>query len=337
MRKKRRAWDSPPHEVKNLKLTDIYQPVQSDLEKVKEEIKSIRKVDFPWLSEQLGHVVRGVGKGIRPALTLLCGHFFQYDLTYLQPMAVSVELMHTATLVHDDAIDRSAVRRGQATINQLWGGDIAILLGDYLFAKAGEYVADTRDPRTVKLFSQTLAIISSGEINQFRSAFKVEQTREDYFKRIGGKTASLFSLATESGGILSKAPGNAVTILRDYGYNLGLAFQIVDDILDFTGNEEILGKPVGSDLTQGTLTLPAMLLLERYPDDNPVRKAFETKSEENIRAAILQIQESSIADECYLIARKYCEKACLGLRELPDKPARKSLTELAEYIIARQI
>ncbi|MFC1961420.1 polyprenyl synthetase family protein [Chloroflexota bacterium] len=320
-----------------MELTQIYQPIQKDLEKVKAEIKSISNVDFPWLSEQLEHVVKGVGKGIRPALTLLCGKFYQYDITYLLPMAVSVELMHTSTLVHDDAIDKSLVRRGLATINKLWGEDIAILLGDYLFAKAGEYVADTQSPHAIKLFSHTLAIISSGEINQFLASFKLEQTRENYFQRIGGKTAALFSLATQSAGILSRAPEESTTILHEYGYNLGIAFQIVDDILDFVGTEDTLGKPVGSDLVQGTLTLPAMLLLDKYPGDNPVRRSFEKRNREEVQAAIALIKNSSVVEECYHIAAEYCHKACRNLDRLPEKPARDSLLKLADYVIARRV
>ncbi|MFH1650821.1 MAG: polyprenyl synthetase family protein [Chloroflexota bacterium] len=321
-----------------MELNEIYAPVQADLDKVKDELKSISRVDFPWLSEQLEHVVKGVGKGIRPALTLLSGKFHHYDLEYLLPMAVSVELMHTSTLVHDDAIDKSSVRRGQPTINFLWGQDIAILLGDYLFAKAGEYVSDTRNPRAIKLFSQTLGIISSGEINQFRAAFNPDQTRDAYLKRIGGKTASLFALSTGSGAILTKAPESAIAILRDYGYHLGIAFQIVDDILDFIGTEDTLGKPVGSDLAQGTLTLPAMLLLEKYPGPgNPVRKSFTEKSSAYIAEAIDRIKNSSIVDECYRVASEYCDKACRDLGSLPESPAGPLLRELADYVLRRRI
>jgi len=254
-------------------------------------------------------------------------------------MAVSVELMHTATLVHDDAIDKSAVRRGQPTINKLWGEDIAVLMGDYLFAKAGEYVSDTQNPRAIKLFSQTLAIISSGEINQFLSSFKIEQTRENYFHRIASKTAALFALATESGAILSKAPEKSVEILREYGYNLGIAFQVVDDILDFIATEETLGKPVGSDLSQGTLTLPAMLLLERYPENNPVKSLFENKNQDTkkkIEAAIKLIRGSSIVDECYKVASDYCSRAVRNLKLLPDNANYQTLTDLANYVIKRK-
>lgn len=319
-----------------VELDRVYDTIQDDLAAVRERLKQVSKIDFAWLSEQVGYLIGAGGKGIRPALTLLSGKFFQYDLALLVPMATSVELMHTATLVHDDAIDNSIVRRGRPTINKMWGVDIAILLGDYLFARAGEAVSDTQSPRVIKLFSQTLGIISGGELNQYLSAFKADQTRENYIKRIAGKTASLFALSTESGAILSKTPEDCVAKLKDYGYNLGIAFQIADDILDFIGTEEILGKPVGSDLSQGTLTLPAMLLLERYPGDNPVRKVLETKDSSYIPKAIEMIRNSSIVDDSYQVASEYCARAVSNLDGLPDAPARQALTLLADFVISRQ-
>jgi heptaprenyl diphosphate synthase/octaprenyl-diphosphate synthase len=310
-----------------LELSKIYESIQEDLAKVKDNLRSIIKVDFPWLSEQLGYVVRGGGKGLRPALTLLAGKFYDYNLKYLLPMAASVELMHTATLVHDDAIDKSVARRGKPTIYKMWGEEPAVLLGDYLFAKAGEFVSDTQSPRAIKLFSQTLATISSGELSQFFGAFKLEQTRQHYFQ----------TLATESGAILSGAPEKSVKALKEYGDDLGIAFQIVDDILDFTSTEEELGKPVGSDLSQGTLTLPAMLVLERYPEDNPVKRLFENKDkQENIKQTIELIRNSSVIEECYTVASEYCAKACQNLSLLPENSSRQALSALADYVIKRK-
>lgn len=320
-----------------MELNRIYAPVQADLLKVRDTLKSISRIEYTWLSEQLGYLVKETGKAMRPAMTLLSGKSFQYDLTYLLPMAVSVELMHTATLVHDDAIDNASTRRGQRTINNIWGDEIAILMGDYLFAKAGEYVADTQTPRVVKLFSQTLATISSGEIGQFRGSYNLNQKREDYFKRIYSKTASLFSLSTQSGAILSKAPEESVNVMKEYGDNLGVAFQIVDDILDFTSTEEAMGKPVGSDLIQGTLTLPALLLLEKYPKDNPVKKSFESKGEKGVAEAIEMVRSSGVLEDCYKMADDYCGRACRNLKSLPDTPARESLYDLAGFVVERNV
>ncbi|HSW58118.1 MAG TPA: polyprenyl synthetase family protein [Dehalococcoidales bacterium] len=320
-----------------MELSQIYAPVNDDLKKVEQALLEVSRVDFPWLSELLKHSLGAGGKRIRPALTLMCGQFYNYRFENLLHMAVAIELMHTATLVHDDAIDKSDTRRGRATIYKLWGVDPAVLLGDYLFAKAGVESTLTNSLRAVRLFSGTLMIISSGELNQAKNSYNLHQTRQDYLNRIYGKTSSLFCLSTESGGILSQAPDRSVRLLRDYGYNLGMAFQIVDDILDFVGTEAELGKPAGSDLKQGTLTLPAMLLLERFPNDNPVFRLFNDHSRtENIPVAIEQIRNSSIVEECYKLAKEYCAAACQKIQNLPDKSVKTSLCELAEFVVKRR-
>ena len=323
-----------------MELDRIYQLIEADLARIEEELRSVSRVEFPWLVEMLGHSVESRGKRIRPALTLLSGRFYDYDLKYLLPMATAVELMHTATLVHDDAIDKSATRRGRPTAYALWGVEKSVLLGDYLFAKAGEYNADTQSIRTVKLFTQTLMTISKGELNQSVNAFNLNQTREHYIQRIMGKTASLFALATESGAILSHAPEQAISDLKGYSHDLGIAFQIVDDILDFIGTEEELGKPVGSDLAQGTLTLPAMIITERYPRDNPVKRVFERGeghyNQEDIDKAIEMVGNSGIVQECYYVASGYCAEACHHLEHLPDNESRQALADLATYVVKRK-
>lgn len=324
-------------EAANLELNQIYTPVANDLNKIEESIKTVNQVDFSWLALLLDQSLGVGGKRIRPALTLLSGRFYNYRLEYLVHMATAIELMHTATLVHDDAIDKSPTRRGKSTIFKDWGTEAAILLGDYLFAKAGVEVSDTLNVRAIRIFSQTLMTISRGELNQAKNSFNLKQTREDYIQRIYGKTASLFSLSTESGGILSEAPEPAVQILKQYGQELGLAFQIVDDILDFIGTEKELGKPAGSDLIQGTLTLPAMLLNERYPHDNPIKRLFlDRNKKENIQQAIEQVRNSDIVEECYRTAREYCDKACLHLKELPANAAAESLENLADFVVIRR-
>jgi octaprenyl-diphosphate synthase len=323
-----------------LLLSQIYKPVQEDLTRVESQIRSVSEVDYPRLAELLSHILTG-GKRIRPALTLLSGRFYHYNLDLLLPMATAIELMHTATLVHDDAIDNSMVRRGRATVNSVWGEDKAVLLGDYLFAKAGEFAATTGNLQVITLFAQTLQIISSGELKQSFNAFNLEQTRDHYLDRISSKTASLFSLTTESGAILSQAPEESIQILREYGYNLGIAFQIVDDLLDFIGTEEEMGKPVGSDLAQGTLTLPAMFLLERS-EDNPVKELFhnrdmpEREKQKRIKQAIELARSSAIVKQCYNTASDYCAKACHRLGLLPENPSRQALKDLAELVISRK-
>lgn len=322
-----------------MKLSQIYESVQKELSEVENRFRLIAEAEreaFPDLCKMLAHILVG-GKVIRPALTLLAGRFYNYDASRLIPMATASELLHIATLVHDDAIDKSSVRRWRETINKIWGEDKAILLGDYLFARAGEFVTDTESVRAVRLFTRTLATISQGELRQSFDAFSLKLTRDDYIRRISRKTASLFAMATETGAILSQAPEEAIAILRDYGYNLGIAFQVIDDILDFVGSEKEMGKPIGSDLAQGTLSLPSMLLLERYPDDNPVKALFtERENSANIKRAIQMVRESSIIEDCYKVASGYAESACRSLERLPDSPNHRSLTELVHYVISRK-
>ncbi|MDD5590663.1 MAG: polyprenyl synthetase family protein [Dehalococcoidales bacterium] len=321
-----------------MSLDKIYAPIRKDLGKIEDGLCSIYQDSPPRISDLLAHSLGASGKRVRPALVLLSGKSFNYNLSCLLPMALAVEVLHTATLVHDDAIDNSPARRGRATINKLWGEDKAILLGDYLLAKAEELAATTEDLPVIRLFARTIKNIASGELHQSFDAFRLEQTRQQYLERISGKTASLLCLATESGAILSQAPPETVTALREYGYNLGIAFQIVDDILDFVGDEKEMGKPVGSDLAEGTLTLPAMLILEHHPDDNPVRRLFQNEGDrqENIRRAIGLFRDSPLVEECYRIASDYQSKCCLNLKTLPDNASRRSLQALSEYVLTRK-
>lgn len=318
----------------------IYGPVKDDLEKAKIMLTGLNPAgitDFPESSRMLGQILGG-GKLLRPLLVLHAGNFYNYNPEKLLPMAVGAELLHVSTLVHDDAIDKADKRRGKATINSIWGTDKAIVLGDFLFARAAEFAAETESIRAVKLFAGALASISTGELRQSFSAFKIHQGFDQYLKRIIGKTASLFAMATETGAVLSKAPEEAIQILREYGLNLGIAFQIMDDVLDFTGTEAELGKPVGSDLLQGTVTLPSLKIMERFPDANPVLRLFENEGDRarNVAEAVAIVKESSIIDECLETAMQYSRAACRDLDKLPDSPSAQSLYALAESMVKRR-
>ena len=319
-----------------MNLNDIYRPVQKDLKKVEQSLGKIADADFSLLAELLAYTLKTGGKRVRPALTLLSGQFYVYDLALLVPMAAAIELLHTATLVHDDIVDDSPVRRGKPTVSRAWGEDSALLLGDYLFAKAGSMVAGTGNLRAIKLFSETLMTISAGELKQTGVTFDMAKGRDYYFAWIGAKTACLFSTATESGAILSQAPEKAIQAVRDYGHNLGMAFQIVDDVLDFIGEEVDLGKPVGSDLREGTLTLPTILFAEAYPDDELTKNVIEKRDAERVLQAVEIIRDSHVIDDCLSIASEFCLKARKAVEKLPDNAARKSLIALTDYIVERR-
>jgi geranylgeranyl pyrophosphate synthase len=285
----------------------------------------------------LSHILCSGGKVVRPLLAFHSGSLYDYNHEKLDYMASASELMHIATLVHDDAIDKANVRRGRATINSIWGVDRAIIFGDYLFAKAAGFAVSTGSLRVVGLFAETLEAISHGELRQGFSSYKLNQTFDEYLERITGKTAALFALATEGGAVLGGASEEGIQSLRDFGINLGISFQIVDDILDFTASEKELGKPVASDLVQGTMTLPAMMLLERFPGDNPVKRIFnnEGDSKENVREAIDLLKSSNIIGDCYQKASEYSEKARRNLDAVPDTKNRQALVALADFVVKR--
>jgi len=304
---------------------------------VDDKLISFARVDFPWLAEPLAYVLESSGKRVRPGITLLAGKFFQYDIDTLVPMATSIELFHNATLVHDDAVDNAMLRRGKTAVNSLWGDGVAVLLGDYLFSLAADLVSSIGNFRVMSMFAKTLTEISGGQLRETFSAYGWSQNRESYYEQIYSKTASLFAAATGTGAVLSDAPEEAVAALTSYGKNLGMAFQVIDDILDFIGDEGELGKPVGSDLLQGTLTLPVILLMEQRPQDNiQQRLAEKPGDQEEVARVIEMVRNSSILEECYRIAGGFSSQACRDLEALPENASRRSLIDLADYVIERR-
>jgi heptaprenyl diphosphate synthase len=314
----------------------LYGTVQEDLPRVDQVFDSLKHADYGPLGEMLDIVLSGGGKLLRPALALLSGRFGHYNLDLLVPLAASVELLHTATLVHDDVIDQASTRRGRPTVNSSFHNSTTVMLGDYLFAHAADQVVKTDNLRVVRLFSETLMIMAKGEIRQDLTAYDSRQTIRDYLQRIGGKTASLFATACEGGAIVSGQPDGWTQAFRDYGYNFGLAFQVVDDILDFTGDSNAMGKPVGSDLMQGTLTLPSLLLMDRSPKSNPVQKYFARPSRERLAEAVQAVLDSGVIEESYEMARDFSRRANEALAVLPDLEDRQTLRDLTEYILERR-
>ncbi len=317
-------------------LTDIYKPIQKDLHRVEQGLKKIANTASPLLSELLDYTLQNGGKRIRPALTLLAGKFGQYDAPRLVLMATAIELLHTATLVHDDIVDKSAVRRGKPTVSRTWGENRALLLGDYLFARAGRLTASTGNLKVVELFSETLMTISAGELKQTSVVFDLQKAREEYFDWISSKTACLFATATESGAILANTPESTIGALREYGVNFGIAFQIIDDVLDFVGEEAELGKPVGSDLSEGIATLPTILFMESHPENDVVASIVAKRGTESTAAALEMVRSSTAIEHCLEIASDFATKACQAIQHLPDIPAKQSLVDLARYIITRR-
>ena len=320
-----------------MQATSLYQPVQERLDGVVDGLKEMANQRFPFLSELLDHVFSAPGKRMRPAITLLASNFNPHDETLSETMATAVEMLHIATLIHDDTVDDSAMRRGRATVSNLWGDSAAVLVGDYIFAASATLVCDTGNVRVIRRFAETIMELSSGELQELSDVFNPDQTMEQYYERIYHKTASLFTTASESGAVLSGLSENYVGALRDYGQNLGMAFQIVDDILDFDGNEQEIGKPVGSDLAHGILTLPALIAMERYPNENVIPQLFSRSGDEELlQRSVEMVQDAAILDECYAVANDYCAKARSSLMSLPKNASRDSLEEIIGYVTARR-
>ena len=314
----------------------IYTPIKSQLDLVEERLRGLAETAIPELEPLLDHALTGGGKRVRAALTLLAAELYSHDSEKPVTMAAAVELLHLATLIHDDTIDNTDLRRGKATVGNLWGKHIAVLLGDYVFAASATLVCDTNSVRVIKRFAETIMELASGEVMEYFSCYMPDQARHRYDGRIYRKTASLFCTAAETGAILGDAPEPQVQLLRDYGYNIGMAFQIVDDLLDVRGDAAALGKPVGNDLLHGVLTLPAIMLLERYPDDNPVEAFFRDRTQvDKLEQALDMINDGSIVTDCYTVIREYCVAANRSLDTLPECAARRSLVQLADYIWER--
>ena len=318
------------------RAASIYAPVRDQLVQVENKLKALSDTTIPELEPLLNHVLSHGGKRVRPAMTLLSSNFFPQEPENAVNMATGVELLHLATLIHDDTVDNADLRRGNASVSSRWGKQVAVLFGDCLFAASAVLVCDTGNLRVVRRFAETIMELASGEIIEFFNTFNPKQEMDRYYDRIYRKTATLFCTAAESGAVLSGATEEQVQALRDYGYNIGMAFQIVDDLLDIQGNEAEMGKPVGNDLLQGVLTLPTILLLERYPNNNPIADLFKDREDtEKVGQTLDMINNSTILADCFAIVRQYCDQANRSLEILPKCDCRDSLETLADYVRER--
>lgn len=294
--------------------------------------------DFhPDISAAFGLLLSSGGKRIRPALTMLMGRMFGADRQRLLYLASAIELLHTATLVHDDLIDGALLRRGTPTLNAQWSSGATVLTGDFIFARAANMAANTNSIDVMKLFSQTLSIIVNGEITQlFQNRCKAD--RENYLNRIYAKTASLFETSAKTAAIISGVEPDQIEAARSFGYHTGLAFQMIDDLLDFTGEQSTLGKPVGSDLRQGIVTLPAILFSEQHPDDPDSQGLINGICLDDlaqIDRLITKINASDCVTSTHQEACQHIDTALVALHSLPASSERNALEDLATYIVQR--
>ncbi len=321
-----------------LQMKTLYGPVADDMILVEDLLESTKNVDLAPLKRMLDHALEARGKRMRPGLVLLAGSLGDYNLNKLVPLGAAIELLHTASLVHDDVVDGAMSRRGRPTANAVFDNALTVLLGDYMFANAAEMVTRTGSLTVTRLFALALMKMTSGELDQDAAAFDVGKDVQQYLWRIGGKTAALFANATEGGAMLGNCDERTIDAMRAYGYSLGMAFQIVDDVLDFNGDEESMGKPVGSDLLEGTITLPGLLFLERYPQDNPIKRFILAKRDRDarLREALDAVSNSEVLDDSLAIARDYVKRANEAIEFLPDGETKRCMADLGEYVLSRK-
>lgn len=318
----------------------IFDPIRDDLQQVEARLREaspVRDDDFDLVSEALNHLLGSGGKRVRPALSLLTGRLYPSDKDKIVSLAAAVEMLHTATLVHDDVVDGSLLRRGSPTLNARWSPGATILTGDYVFARAADLAAQTDNVRVMRIFARTLMTIVSGELRQQFSDARLRQTREDYFKRIYAKTASMFELATEAAGVLIGASEDQIAALHAFGHDLGIAFQIMDDVLDLIGETQQVGKPVANDLRQGIVTLPVIDYLDSRPDDRRVADLLSNgrRTDEAVLPIVEAVRASGAVDRALDEAREYVRRSQAALASLPDNEARQAMIDLADYVVAR--
>jgi geranylgeranyl pyrophosphate synthase len=314
-------------------FTDL---VRGGLAEVEERMRTRPWEHHPQLDAALEHILSSGGKRIRPTLALLVGGMLGGERERLVTLSAAIEMLHTATLVHDDLIDGSMLRRGIPTLNSQWSPGATVLTGDYVFARAAHLAAQTGSLPLMERFAQTLMTIVNGEITQLFHT-RTGDTHRDYFDRIYSKTASLFELACEGAAILSRCSDSTVETMKLFGYRLGIAFQIVDDVLDFIGDPDAVGKPTASDLRQGIVTLPALIYRELHPSDRSLEDVFEGRPVDarSVTRLADAIRSSGAIGRALDQARSFAAEARELLDLLPDVSERGALHELAHYIVHR--
>ncbi|PYZ98425.1 heptaprenyl diphosphate synthase component II [Alteribacter lacisalsi] len=320
-----------------MKLTDIYCYLKKDIAVIEQELEQNIGTDHPVLKEASSHLLKAGGKRIRPVFVLLAGQFGRYDMNEIRHVAVPLELIHMASLVHDDVIDDADLRRGKKTIKTKWNNRVAMYTGDYMFARAVELASHCSETAVHEVLSDAMVEMCIGEVEQLRDQYVWSQHLKNYLRRIKRKTALLIAVSCKLGALAGKTDPVTNRQLSLFGYRVGMAFQITDDILDFVGTEKELGKPAGGDLKQGNVTLPALYAMEKDPSlKERIARAAAAGEEGMMHEVITEIRESGGIAFSKKIADRYLAKAKEALEPLEDIRAKHALNQIADYIGSRK-
>ena len=319
-----------------MKLKMMYSFLNSDIDIIEKSLEETIQADSLLLRQTSLHTLQAGGKRIRPVFVLLAGKFGNYDIKILKDVAVALELIHMASLVHDDVIDDADIRRGKPTIKTKWGNKVAMYTGDYILALSLEVITDIKQPEVHKILSNTIVEVCIGEIQQIRDKYRFNQTFRDYFRRIKRKTALLIATSCQLGAIASGTHEDLHKKLFRFGYYVGMSYQIIDDILDFTSTEQTLGKPAGGDLLQGNITAPVLFALENSDIRTEIEKVHENMSRAEIDKIISLIKQSGAIEKSLALSDLYLDKALELLKEFPANRVKKTLQDIAKFIGKRK-
>jgi octaprenyl-diphosphate synthase len=291
------------------------------------------------IPELAGHLIAGGGKRMRPMLTLATSALLGYPGTRHQKLAAAVEFIHTATLLHDDVVDGSGMRRGKRTANLIWGNPASVLVGDFLFARAFELMVEDGSLKVLRILSHASAVIAEGEVDQLTAQRRIDTTEETYLEIISAKTAALFAAACRVSPVVAEASEEAEFALENYGKNLGIAFQLSDDVIDYASDTATMGKGVGDDFRDGKMTLPVILAYARGSEQERTfwRSAIggERVSDDDLDRAIRLLKGTDALADTIERARQYARRAIDALAILPASKAKSALAEAAEFAVAR--
>lgn len=320
-----------------ISTTSLFAPVDADLKILTENLTNLVGAHHPILGAAAEHLFTAGGKRVRPAIVLLAARATMQpqDITPRhRRLAEITEMIHTASLVHDDVIDEAQLRRNVPTVNNLFDNRIAILAGDFLFAQSSWYLANLDNLEVVKLLSEVIKDFAEGEIQQGLNRFDTSLTLELYLQKSYYKTASLIANSAKAAAILSDVSREVVDALYAYGRHLGLAFQIVDDVLDFTGSTEVLGKPAGSDLASGNITAPALFAIEEHPFLLQLIER-EFSEEGDLEQALALVHGSQGIERARQLAADHGRQAVSCAQTLPVSPCQQALVDLVDYVLSR--
>lgn len=318
--------------------TKAYQQLKNDLTSIESSLKQVIQTNNQVLTDASIQLIEAGGKRIRPVFVLLSSRLGEYNFQQVKTVAVSLELIHMATLVHDDVVDNSDLRRGQPTAKKMYGNQVAMYIGDYMLARAIENITTCKNPMIHELLAKTLTEVCMGEIEQIKYKYDWEQNLRHYLRRIKRKTALLIATSCKLGAIVGGLSKKEAKELFRYGYNIGMSFQITDDILDITSTPEELGKPTGNDLLQGNMTLPVIYALKDESFKQHLEETFSdpySVTDEQMKHLLQHLKSTGAIQRSYELSNRYIQRSFQALQNFPNSETKDSLQQIAWYIQRR--